>query len=54
MIDEAKKSNLDIGFDQYPYEYGSTSLYSLLPPKYLKLSNSDSVIRNAASERYDT
>lgn len=41
LVDEAKASNLDIGFDQYPYEYGSTSLYSLLPPKYLKLSNKD-------------
>ncbi len=41
MIEEAKNNNLDIGFDQYPYEYGSTSLYSLLPPSYLKLSNSD-------------
>ncbi|MCY1151623.1 MAG: N-acyl-D-amino-acid deacylase family protein [Pleomorphochaeta sp.] len=41
LIDNAKASNLDIGFDQYPYEYGSTSLYSLLPPSYLKLSNSD-------------
>jgi N-acyl-D-aspartate/D-glutamate deacylase len=41
LIDNAKASNLDIGFDQYPYEFGSTSLYSLLPPSYLKLSNSD-------------
>ncbi len=39
MIEQAKENNLDIGFDQYPYEYGSTSLYSLLPPKYLKLTN---------------
>ncbi|MDC7236711.1 MAG: amidohydrolase family protein [Sphaerochaetaceae bacterium] len=41
LIDEAKDANLDIGFDQYPYEFGSTSLYSLLPPDYLKLSNFD-------------
>lgn len=37
LIDEAKENGLDIAFDQYPYEYGSTSLYSLLPPSYLKL-----------------
>ena len=32
---------IDVLFDQYPYEYGSTSLYSLLPPLYLRLSRED-------------
>ena len=41
IIDKAKAEGLNIGFDQYPYEYGSTSLYSLLPPTYLKLSYSE-------------
>ncbi len=41
IIDKAKDEGLNIGFDQYPYEYGSTSLYSLLPPTYLKLSYSE-------------
>lgn len=41
IIDKAKDEDLNIGFDQYPYEYGSTSLYSLLPPTYLKLSYSE-------------
>lgn len=38
LIDSAKEEGVNIGFDQYPYEYGSTSIYSLLPPEYLKLS----------------
>ena len=41
LIDQAKADGVDIGFDQYPYEYGSTSIYSLLPPEYLKLTNKD-------------
>ncbi|MFA6890709.1 MAG: D-aminoacylase [Sphaerochaetaceae bacterium] len=38
MIERAKRDGVRIGFDQYPYTYGSTSLYSLLPPDFLKLS----------------
>lgn len=52
MIDDAKNEGLDIGFDQYPYDYGSTSLYSLLPPKYLKLSTRElKAALNNKSER---
>jgi len=52
LIDKAKDDGLNIGFDQYPYEYGSTSLYSLLPPTYLKLSYSDlKVALNDKNER---
>lgn len=38
LIEEARARGLDVGFDQYPYEYGSTSLFSLLPPDILRLS----------------
>lgn len=38
MLEQAASSGLDVAFDQYPYEYGSTSLFSLLPPDILKLS----------------
>ncbi|WP_332448342.1 N-acyl-D-amino-acid deacylase family protein [Sphaerochaeta sp.] len=41
MIEEARLEGLDVHFDQYPYAYGSTSLFSLLPPPYLRLSRSD-------------
>jgi N-acyl-D-aspartate/D-glutamate deacylase len=41
IINEALKEGIDVGFDQYPYNFGSTSLSSLLPPSYLKLSHSD-------------
>jgi N-acyl-D-aspartate/D-glutamate deacylase len=41
MIEEARLSGLDVLFDQYPYEYGSTSLFSLLPPPYLRLDRDD-------------
>jgi len=52
LIDQAKAEGLSIGFDQYPYEYGSTSLYSLLPPAYLKLSYSElKVALNNQNER---
>ncbi len=52
IIDKAKDEGLNIGFDQYPYEYGSTSLYSLLPPTYLKLSYSElKVALNDKNER---
>ncbi|NCD06650.1 MAG: D-aminoacylase [Spirochaetia bacterium] len=52
IIEKAKDEGLNIGFDQYPYEYGSTSLYSLLPPSYLKLSYSElKVALNDKNER---
>jgi len=40
-IEEARKAGVDVAFDQYPYTYGSTSLYSLLPPSYLRLDKED-------------
>ena len=51
-IHNAESKGLDIGFDQYPYEYGSTSLYSLLPPSYLMLSHNDliSTLQTALSD----
>jgi len=42
-IHTARNSGVNVAFDQYPYEYGSTSLFSLLPPSYLKLSHSNLV-----------
>ncbi len=41
LIDQAHEEGLDVQFDQYPYEYGSTSLFSLLPPEYLKLDRTE-------------
>lgn len=41
IIEEARKSGLDVMFDQYPYDFGSTSLFSLLPPRILSLSESE-------------
>ena len=38
LIEDARRRGVDIKFDQYPYEYGSTSLFSLLPPDIQKLS----------------
>ena len=38
MIEEYRKDGLDVGFDQYPYIFGSTSLFSLLPPRILGLT----------------
>ena len=38
MIDAYRGRGVDVGFDQYPYTFGSTSLYSLLPPDILSLS----------------
>jgi N-acyl-D-aspartate/D-glutamate deacylase len=38
MISEAANDGLNIHFDQYPYEWGATSLSSLLPPSILALS----------------
>lgn len=41
LIEKARMEGVDVLFDQYPYEYGSTSLFSLLPPQYLRLSRDD-------------
>lgn len=41
LIEQARVEGVDVQFDQYPYEYGSTSLFSLLPPPYLKLGRSE-------------
>jgi N-acyl-D-aspartate/D-glutamate deacylase len=37
MIESYERLGLRVGFDQYPYTFGSTSLYSLLPPEYVQL-----------------
>jgi len=41
LIEHARREGVDVLFGQYPYEYGSTSLFSLLPPHYLRLSRED-------------
>ncbi len=41
MLDDAAKRGVDVHFDQYPYTYGSTSLFSLLPPSLLKLAGNE-------------
>lgn len=38
LIEKYRADGVDVKFDQYPYVYGSTSLFSLLPPDILKLS----------------
>ena len=38
MIESARERGVDVKADQYPYAYGSTSLFSLLPPHILGLS----------------
>ncbi len=38
LIENYRKDGLDVKFDQYPYTFGSTSLYSLLPPRILALT----------------
>ncbi len=40
-IHALRADGFDVAFDQYPYEYGSTSLFSLLPPELLRLSPQD-------------
>ncbi|MBR2282037.1 MAG: amidohydrolase family protein [Spirochaetales bacterium] len=40
-IHALRSEGFDVAFDQYPYEYGSTSLFSLLPPELLRLSPED-------------
>ncbi len=41
MIEEYREKGCRVQFDQYPYVYGSTSLFSLLPPSALKLSRTE-------------
>ena len=38
LIEEYRERGLDVKFDQYPYTFGSTSLFSLLPPRILALT----------------
>ncbi len=38
LIEEYRNDGLDVKFDQYPYTFGSTSLFSLLPPRVLAYS----------------
>lgn len=37
-IENARKEGVDVLFDQYPYNYGSTSISSMLPPRVLQLT----------------
>lgn len=41
LIHSYRDRGLEVSFDQYPYDFGSTSLFSLLPPRYLSLSRSE-------------
>lgn len=40
-IHNFRNEGFDVCFDQYPYEYGSTSLFSLLPPFLLRLEKEE-------------
>ncbi|MCQ2397862.1 MAG: amidohydrolase family protein [Sphaerochaetaceae bacterium] len=40
-IRNARKRGVNVAFDQYPYTFGSTSLFSLLPPSVLKLDKAE-------------
>ena len=40
-IHKFREEGFDVCFDQYPYEYGSTSLFSLLPPFLLRLDKKE-------------
>jgi N-acyl-D-amino-acid deacylase len=40
-IHNFRDEGFDVCFDQYPYEYGSTSLFSLLPPFLLRLEKKE-------------
>ncbi|MCR4677069.1 MAG: amidohydrolase family protein [Sphaerochaetaceae bacterium] len=41
MLHRSREEGYDTLFDQYPYVYGSTSLFSLLPPRYLRLEKDE-------------
>lgn len=38
LIEEYRERGVDVKFDSYPYTFGSTSLFSLLPPRVLSYS----------------
>ena len=38
LIEEYRRDGVDVKFDSYPYTFGSTSLFSLLPPRVLSYS----------------
>ncbi|MCW4013286.1 MAG: amidohydrolase family protein, partial [Candidatus Bathyarchaeota archaeon] len=50
LIEQARERGLDVQFDQYPYTFGSTSLFSLLPPSYLRLPREElqSLLKDAS------
>ena len=52
-IHALKQEGFDVAFDQYPYEYGSTSLFSLLPPRLLRLPKDElsRTLDKAATDR---
>ncbi len=52
-IHELRDEGFDVAFDQYPYEYGSTSLFSLLPPRLLRLPKAElsATLERAAEDR---
>ena len=51
QIEKAHKNGLDVMFDQYPYTYGSTSLFSLLPPSALALTK-DELMTNMKDKKW--
>ena len=57
-IHQMREEGFDVAFDQYPYEYGSTSLFSLLPPDLLRLAPEElsAVLRKTESDKelYDS
>ena len=52
-IHKMREEGFDVAFDQYPYEYGSTSLFSLLPPELLRLSPEDlsAILRKTENDK---
>lgn len=52
-LHKAREQGFDTLFDQYPYIYGSTSLFSLLPPRYLRLPKDElsRILAEAASDK---
>ena len=50
LIDDYVAKGVRVTFDQYPYTYGSTSLYSLLPPEYLRLDRGELLPKLVAPE----
>ncbi len=52
-IHNFREEGFDVCYDQYPYEYGSTSLFSLLPPFLLRLEKQE-LSRTLKSMETDT